>query len=235
MNTFVSTEDTLQKPAGSAGCYFDWWNITIDPGTTEVTGTIGPPNSEVDFYIMTTNQYNLFKHQECGNGPYDAIVAVEGLTSAYPLDWKSPPPGWYHFIFSSPASGGNGYTITTPFVLVASFNQAETSTEFNVATNQVTQQNAETLTSVQVSQVSTLPSPAIDPTILMIAGVVVVAVVVALFFVRSRQGKGFKSVEAKTVDSTTRTPVSSKTFCLECGRELPLGSKFCNKCGTSQK
>jgi hypothetical protein len=223
MNTFVSTEDTIQKPAGSSGCYYGWWNITVDPGTTEVTGTIGPPSSQIDFYIMNPQQYVLFSHESCDQGPYDAQVASYGLTSTYSLDWKNPAPGWYAFVFSTTSIGAAGFTITTPFTLVASFNQAETSTEYNVFTNQVTLQNTQTLTSVQVSQVSGLLSSPIGPTTLVIAVVVVVAVVAALFFVRSRQGK------------QTKTKIGGQTFCINCGKELPLGSKFCNKCGSSQE
>jgi hypothetical protein len=32
----------------------------------------------------------------------------------------------------------------------------------------------------------------------------------------------------------TKKAVSANAFCIECGRQLPLGSKFCNKCGTRQ-
>jgi ribosomal protein L40E len=181
---------------------------------------------------MNQQQYHLFNRSECGNTPYAAEVAVYGLTSMYSLDWKNPPPGWYYFIFSTEAPGNSA--ITTPFVLVATFNQAETSTEYNVVTNQVTLQNTQTLTSVQVSQVSSLTTPA-APTILVIAAVIVVAVVAALFLVRSRKGKPPRSVEAKKLDSTTKKAVSGKAFCIECGNALPLGSKFCNKCGTSQE
>lgn len=34
--------------------------------------------------------------------------------------------------------------------------------------------------------------------------------------------------------STSSSKVSDKQFCLECGTELPLGSKFCKECGTKQ-
>jgi hypothetical protein len=224
MNTFVSTEDTLQAPTGAHGCYFDWWNITIGQGTTEVTGTIGPPSSQIDFYIMNPQQYVLFDHESCDQAPYDAQIASYGLTSAYSLDWKNPTPGWYAIVFFNPSLGGNAYTITTPFTLVASSNQAETSTEYNIVTNQVTLQNTQTLSSVQVSQVSSPPSSPVDPTILVIAVVVVVAVVAAFFLVRSRQGKPNKTGMH-----------DGQAFCKNCSTKLPTGSKFCNKCGTTQE
>jgi ribosomal protein L40E len=37
------------------------------------------------------------------------------------------------------------------------------------------------------------------------------------------------------VNKVSEVKVSDKQFCLECGSELPLGSKFCNKCGSKQQ
>jgi hypothetical protein len=196
------------------------WNITIDPGTSEVTGTIGPPSNKIDFFIMNQQQYHDFRHSACDE-IYTAEIAKYSLTSTYSLDWKNPQPGWYYFIFSSNDVGTHP-TVTTPFILVATYNQAETSTVYNVATNVVTVSGTQTLTSSQVTQVPTGTGLSLDPTLVAGLVIVVIAICGALYFVKSRQGKKQGKVEGKA-------------FCLNCGEELPRGSKFCNKCGSKQE
>ena len=222
-NTFISTTDTIAK-AVLAHCTFDDWNITIDPGTTEVTGTIGPPSSTIDFYIMNQNQFSNFNHSACGNTPYAAEVAVYDLTSTYSLDWKNPPTGWYYFIFSTETSGNSA--IATPFVLVATLSQEQTSTVYNVVTNQVPLTATQTVSSTQVTQVATGLSFGVDPTIIAAIVVVVIVILAALYFVRRRP----RVKESRTASSTF-----NRQFCLNCGQTIRTGSKFCTKCGSPQE
>lgn len=49
---------------------------------------------------------------------------------------------------------------------------------------------------------------------------------------RTRQKEQPKVTKAEQVDS--KKAGSGKLFCIECGKELPSGSKFCNGCGTKQ-
>lgn len=61
--------------------------------------------------------------------------------------------------------------------------------------------------------------------LLAIVGVVVVLVIVALLVRRSSSRK------------SKPTPSKQKpagTFCINCAAPLPLGAKFCNKCGATQ-
>lgn len=39
---------------------------------------------------------------------------------------------------------------------------------------------------------------------------------------------------SKSVIASMNQSASGKNFCIECGQELELGSKFCNYCGTKQ-
>ena len=194
-NTFLATMDNLQKPANSGGCWFDSWNITVEPGTTEITGTIGPPSAKIDFFILSPSEFNAFRMQpeSCGNA-VNTVVTAYGVTTTYTLDWKNPAPGWYYFIFLSESTGGMAYTITTPFTLVATYNQAETSTVYNVITIEQTLSVAQNLTSIQVLQVlmstpTTSTTPALNPTLIAAVIIVIVAILGTLFFIKSKRGK----------------------------------------------
>jgi hypothetical protein len=71
------------------------------------------------------------------------------------------------------------------------------------------------------------PQPIISS--LALVGAVIAAIVLLLDMRRTAQPE---VTEAENVDSTPKK--SGKNFCIECGSELPLGSKFCNNCGTKQ-
>ena len=222
-NTLVSTTDSLWIQMNK--CWFDDWNITIDPGTTALIGTIGPPSTIVDFYIMNRQQYASFNHSDCGSTPYEAEVAVYRLTT-YSLNWQNPPPGWYYLIFALDRQAPASMTVTTPFTLEATSNQEQTSTVYNVVTNQLALTSTQTVSSTQVTQVATGLSFGVDPTLIGAIVVVVIVILAALYFVRSRP---------KVKESRTTSSLSDRQFCLNCGKPLPAGSKFCNKCGTAQE
>jgi ribosomal protein L40E len=77
-----------------------------------------------------------------------------------------------------------------------------------------------------------------DPMYLAIAvGVVVLAALLLLLLRSSRRPK--PSYQAMALPRTQQTtPVSEegfqRQFCLNCGGEIPLGSRFCGKCGAEQ-
>jgi hypothetical protein len=89
----------------------------------------------------------------CGATPYAAEVAVYDLTTTYSLDWRNPPVGWYYFIFSSETAMNP--IILTPFVLVATFNEVQTSMVLNTVTSQISGTATQTITSIQVTEAST--------------------------------------------------------------------------------
>jgi len=231
-NTFLSTTDTIQKAPASYFCTLDSWNITVSPGTTEVTGTIGPPSSQIDVMIMNQNQYYDFSHYGGCGGPWSAEVAVYGLTSTYSLNWNNPPPGWYYLVFLNEKTGLANTGVVTPFVLVATLNQIQTSTVYNVVTNPVSGAVTQTVTSLQVTQVAPGIGLGSGLNLEIIAGIIIVVLVVvaALYFVNSRP----KSEGGKQ-EATQRKKTDDELFCSNCGKPLPVGSKFCNKCGATQE
>ena len=232
-NTFLSTTDTIVA-GNQHTCMFDYWNITVAPGTLAVTGIIGPPSSEIDFYIMTSNQYYYFNHSECGNTPYDAEVAVYDLTSTYTLNWKNPPAGSYYIVFSTEKWENN--VIYTPFVLLSTFNQEQTSTMIEVETNQMPVTTTGTVTSLLVTQVSASIETGLSIEVIVAAVIAVLAIAGAVYLAKSRKKevtRVFDEQESKAVRTTKKD--DGKQFCLNCGKVLPVGSKFCNKCGTAQE
>src|SRR5208337_1009584 len=117
-NTVEATTVTVEHTSGFYSIatvpYFDTcdyvpYRVTIDPGTTEVFGTIGPASgyvfpanspSTVRFYfaIVTKEQYDIATVSHgCGRFPFGIVHEV--VTLSYSLDWKNPTPGLYYFIF----------------------------------------------------------------------------------------------------------------------------------------
>jgi ribosomal protein L40E len=75
---------------------------------------------------------------------------------------------------------------------------------------------------------------------LVIIGVVAGAVLVGITVIFLRRRRPTLTPQPVQVEPTPvqpqvyRTALSDKQFCLNCGAELPLNSKFCNKCGSAQ-
>lgn len=59
-------------------------------------------------------------------------------------------------------------------------------------------------------------------------------IVLGASFLYAKRKRQLKVLNAESVDSGAKKTTSDKTFCIECGEDLLLGSKFCNKCGTEQ-
>lgn|GEM_PF-4483345 len=152
-STIISTINTVSV-FGISHCSWDLWTITVNPGTSEITGTIGPSSASESFYILNQQQYNDFQtaNSECG-GYQGGEVQVGSLTSAYSLDWVNPPPGTYYVMFYAPP-GSSSSPFATPFTLVAISTQEQTSTIYSVATTPVTVPTTQTMTSLEVSQIA---------------------------------------------------------------------------------
>lgn len=68
----------------------------------------------------------------------------------------------------------------------------------------------------------------------LLALAVIAAVVIGAAFLHTKRKGQPKFTEAERIEPKTEKPTSSKSFCIECGNELPSKSKFCNNCGTRQ-
>jgi ribosomal protein L40E len=75
---------------------------------------------------------------------------------------------------------------------------------------------------------------------LVVIGVIAGAVLVGITVIFLRRRRPTLTPQPVQVEPTpvqpqvSRTVLSDKQFCLNCGAELPLKSKFCNKCGFAQ-
>lgn len=73
-----------------------------------------------------------------------------------------------------------------------------------------------------------------DSTYLVIAvGAIVLVAVILLMRRSSRTRKPIAVQRAPVMDQRT-SQVTRKQFCVNCGRQIPFGSKFCGKCGAAQ-
>jgi hypothetical protein len=130
------------------------------------------------------------------------------------------------------------WTATNPAIYyVALLNSSPNTIQGYLTINQVTstviqQQYTEAYTppaytepSTAVSMSTTAQSAVNLPLVLLAILVVVAVALVGWFFYSGHR-------EAKTVQK--ERVAASKSFCIECGKELTQGSKFCMECGTKQ-
>jgi len=234
-STIISNTINTVSVFGPNYCSWSYWNITIEPGTSEVSGTIGPSSYKIGFYIMNHQQFTDLKSEasvDC-SGPFPGEVVVESLTSAYSLDWANPPAGSYYVVFFN--SGGASFPIATPFFLVATSAQEQTSTIYSVAAAEVTVPATETVTTAIVQQLAQPGNiSGLNPEIIGGIIVAVVAVAAALYFVRSKQRKPVEGTRVYDQATVTLRQESDKKFCINCRKQIPAGSKFCNECGADQ-
>lgn len=242
--TIASDTLTLQQGAPHT-CYYHYYNVTIDPGTTEVLGTLGPPNIPLDFFIMNMQQYKIFKSGKCGQG-YEGIVTEHiNAKSTHSLDWKNPPPGWYLFIFSNEDT--NTPSLTIPFVIWITYTETSVSTIYTVMSSQLLLTATETVTSLQTTSVSSGTEFLSSPILIGAVIVVIAAILGALLYSKSRRARPLKTPDARiageaaTLQRVAGEPSAKQppkqaedVFCIQCGVKLALGSKFCKKCGAKQ-
>ena len=139
---------------------------------------------------MNSHQFGELRGEISGgcSGPFDAEVAVESITSTYSLHWHNPPAGAYYVVFLNP--GGSNSRITTPFDLVATSTQEQTSTIYSVSGAEVTGSITQTITTLQTSQLTASGTPMSIrgfPLESLLAGLIVGLAI--LFLKRSRKNK----------------------------------------------
>lgn len=86
----------------------------------------------------------------------------------------------------------------------------------------------------QPPQTSTTPQSTTNMPQLATALAVIAAVVIVVVLLYTRRREPFKVTKSEKVQPKIEKPTASKNFCIKCGKELDLGSMFCNICGTEQ-
>src|SRR5208337_3860274 len=60
-STIISSTINTVSVFGPQYCSWVYWTVTIEPGTSELAGTIGPSSYKIGFYIMNQQQFTTFK------------------------------------------------------------------------------------------------------------------------------------------------------------------------------
>ena len=170
-----------------------------------------------------------------------AVFLLETASGTSALESSGSQADFYVSVVNSelttPTSSQISAVQSTPFTT------SPTTQAFTPATPYTASYTVSTnATSLQMPQTpQTLNSPSVDfliPLVLAIIAIAVVALFAILLY--SRRGKNPKAKtkkpqsKTKNVEPEIKKTTPSKNFCIECGKELELGSKFCNNCGTKQ-
>jgi hypothetical protein len=232
--TSLSTDShyyTFTIPAQLARhCYFIYANITFK-AADRVVGKVTVDSNTIDFYVMSRGQLVAFNHSPCDQAQ-DATAYVKALDiKSYVLDWVVPSDGEYDFVFSSYSASMPKPKITGAFSVQYILSQLVASTVYSKASTTIQSATTRTISSVYYSTVQSPLDSITSPVSLLIIGVIVgIIVVVALVVVPKREKT---RARAERTGGPSRTE-KEKSFCINCGAELPLKSKFCNKCGSPQ-
>jgi hypothetical protein len=203
-----------------------WYDYTYGP-LSAGERLVGKVTSEIpiDFFVMSTDQYNAFSHGSCDQD-YSAYVKVSGVKS-YSLNWVVPADGDYYFVFfNNPAGSLATSKATGSFSLQFAYGQLATSTIYSQEGTTIQSVTTRTMSSIYYSTVQNPLEGITSPFSLIIIGVIVGVIGVAAAVAITKR--------SKTRETRRPSKPSSKTFCMNCGAELPPNSKFCNKCGSAQ-
>jgi ribosomal protein L40E len=233
-STVTATESvTFTIPELSPNyCYYTYVNDTFKAGV-RLLGKV-TTNSVMDFYVMSSAQYQAFRRSHCGD-TVPAYVSAQSVASSYSLDWTVPVDDMYYFVFYNYAPSGQGagqvvgtFALQEPMIQVATFTLKSTSSGSNVLAITKTMSSVFSSTIVQPSMPSMELLLGIIVILAALAGIVVVA------FQRRGKSRSQLTAEVTRKPEATIKPGKDTKFCINCGAELPSTSKFCNKCGSAQ-
>jgi ribosomal protein L40E len=170
--------------------------------------------------------------------PKSSELSEEGITSNYSFVYSVPDNANHHFVYFNPylvdatvtATLTRGGQSTT-----SAFSQIYSTTS---ASSQTYPYSSQTKPPQTYATQTASPSTTVPVSQIMTAVVAIAVVALVALFLYSRRGKQPKSTQPKYIQpaATIREmkPESGKTFCIECGKELPPQAKFCRNCGTKQ-
>jgi ribosomal protein L40E len=185
-------------------------------------------NYVINFYIMSDSDYAQFKY--CGV-PHGSYLTID-MAKSYSIDWTVPKDGRLNFLFENYAEGSDVESDrTVTFALQKIGALSSTSTVLTTLSLPSVYSTTVTAISLYTTQIPPLSAiTASSGSLMTVLGVVVIILVavVLLFLLTRTKGAKTKPVAPKMATTT------QKSFCINCGAELPANSKFCNKCGTAQ-
>ena len=207
----IESDSPIDVYLSSLADFNNWasLNATVTTKSATVTATVT--------YVTVPN---------C-NGPNHVIVAKPAITS-YNFTLTLPSSGQYIAIFLNKSKT---HTANVNVTVYSNSVAAYTSTSYStIEQNILITETSLTPPTAQTSE-SNAGSTEFSP---LIIGGIVAAVAIALlavFLLRARRSKGpaVPMQPAKTQETTV-----SQAFCINCGRELHAGLKFCRYCGAEQ-
>ena len=246
----------VTPPARRFGCElaYDDFNATAGP----VSGTM-TASSPVDFYLVSEENFNEWASLSTAmcTGPITALPGIRSSTS-YSFTANLPQSGEYFLLFInfSKTSTANVFVVVNSVGSPVTY--TTTSDSLYVQAILVTEAlsqlsstpSALASTATQSSSLGAYPIFEIA-----VVGVILIFIVGALLYyvregrkelTKNRKQKGSKKKSVATASLITprerartatepRKAIPEKQFCLECGAQVPTGSKFCNKCGAEQR
>ena len=256
---FFSNEVYIIPGASSGICNYA---ATMMPVTTGdiLTGSLSSDNpGGVAFAIMSTNQYALgfldpalnpgapprsgvsvFQKHTCTGLAGSSEYHNEG--QSFQFQWTASAPDAYYLVMLNPNSAPNTVTLSVNRITTGGgIGYSRTgSTNSPTSHTSVYSSATESPTTSATSTPSTI-SPltlSFDPMYVAIGVGVVVLVVFLLWQVRSSSRRKLSPQVSAPSEKQQTAQVTreglQKQFCLNCGRQIPLGSRFCGKCGAAQ-
>jgi hypothetical protein len=226
VNETVFSQTTFTvKAAEPRRCYT--YHFTYDALAGERLQGRWTSNYVLNFYVMSKSNYAEYKY--CARPGPTFLKAT--MARSYSLNWVVPENGTLYFVFENYATGSMlSEARTVSFEMYALGPQSSTSVQYSTASAVSVLVSTVTLSSVYYSTVQSPTEGITSSTTLLVIGLVVgILIVIAILIVAKRQ--------KRTVGPKTEKPTNvgkEKRFCTNCGAELPPGSKFCNKCGSTQ-
>ena len=254
-----NTGFTLPKPIPGSGysCTFAALQILATSGKTLDFYVYIPPwelkagtnwgqTGTFDLYLLSKQDYKTFstvwnKKHPCN--PQSASSSIQPL-------FQGRDQLYYKFIIVSSsdeywlvAVNKNLYNTIDVYVdmdVISTYFkisiQTQTSTKLRTSEIQPTVPPIGSLTDASITQQNSLTTRNIDPAYAIITLIAIVLIIVLFTIYIQRKKKATdqgKHQQQQTAPRKTKD-ILRKQFCLNCGVELPTGSKFCNKCGTKQ-
>lgn len=240
--TTTATEQVYNQPFDLTGTYIDWGTntricslqyypdsgVSLSAGDT-LTGEI-TSNNPVYLAIVTTG-YATAKGQGGCTGLLGTQLYSASVYPAKPLQfqWTATSSATYYVaLLNGPNEAQGSLSINRVYVT----QQQQYSQVYTPASSSVT--STPSLQMPQPPQATANPIQS-NPLVAIVIAVTAAVALVALILYTTRKRKS-EIAETKTVRQQRRseTKKTGRNFCIECGSELPLKSKFCNNCGTKQ-
>jgi len=251
---FFSNEVYMIPGASSGICIYA---STMMPGTTgdTLTGTLSSDNSGgIAFAIMSTNHFVDFQQPDLNPGAnphsgasdfrrHTCIGVIESSDyhnegQSFEFQWNPSGSDAYYLVMLNPNSDPIIVTLSANRITSAGgigYSRTGSTNSISAHTSVYSSAVETPLASATSSQtVSPLALP-FDPTYLAVILAVVALAAILLWRIRSKPHPDSQVNAPPTSQQTTQVrSEGQRQFCLNCGRQIPPGSRFCGKCGAAQ-